>query len=190
MSFSVMAHPARAAMVDDMSVDFPVAWDDGGGVWDTAIRAWDLYDRSALWHVVIQDDAILCDDFVRRVEDFLNKESPEYPVSFYLGGGRPRQAEVHRILAEQDQDDGRVLLPWCLWGVAICLPTAHIAGVMDECDFFGPPQYDRRISGYYERRNINTVYSFPSLADHRDDVSLIHSSVGVDRRALWFIDGS
>lgn len=190
VSLSIMAHRDRESMVTSLqaslSGDIPVAWDRGIDRWDTGVRAWQHFDPKATWHVVIQDDAVLATGFEQQIADFLCTQLPDHPVSFYLGAGRPRQHAVARQIRVADSiNSPQIVLPWLLWGVCFALPTAHIPKVLEECSS-GIPHYDSRISRYFERRKINTVYSWPSLADHRDEPSLVYENPSMKRVAHRF----
>lgn len=181
VSISIMAHPARRAWVTELRDQLgpvPVAWDQRNNEWDTGARAWRLHDPDADWHLVLQDDAILCPNFADRLHTTL-EQAPTGPVSLYIGTGRPRQTQVQRALRDAD---GSITLPWLLWGVAIALPVAHIPAMLHACRT-GHHEYDRRISRWYEQQRTPTWYPCPSLVDHRDEGSLLGHDHGTPRRA-------
>ena len=190
LSASLMAHERRAPWVDELldSLDrpAPVAWDRHNSVWDTGSRAWELYDPAADWHLVLQDDVLVVPDLLARTEALLDGLEHDGPVSLYIGRGRPRQPAVRRAVAQAQ--DGWVTMPWLLWGPAIILPTKHIDYMLEACRR-GHHEYDRRISHYYERQSIPTLYTLPCLVDHRDDGSLLGHDRGVARHA-WDWAGS
>lgn len=190
ISYAIMAHPQRAQMVDELEAsldhEHTVHWDEGNGRWETGERAWLSYDAGAKWHVVIQDDAVLCTDFAERCEDFL-LSCPKGPASLYLGAGRPRQAEIVARLNRLDEIDDRIALPKLIWGVCLALPTDMIGPMLDACAS-GVPQYDGRMGLHFQRLGVPCVHSWPSLADHRDEDSIVHARVGCERVAHWFAD--
>src|SRR5690606_31733722 len=99
-----MAHPARRAWVTELHDQLgpvPAAWDQRNNEWDTGARAWRLHDPDADWHLVLQDDAILCPNFADRLHATL-AQAPTGPVSLYIGTGRPRQTQVQRALRDAD----------------------------------------------------------------------------------------
>lgn len=187
-SYAVMAHMKRIHMLNELLEGLPestqVVYDQGNNRWDTGARAWATHDKSAQWHVVVQDDAIVCENFEERAESFLASANHNGPVSFYLGAGRPRQRSVIRQLHHATD---RVKMPYLLWGVCFALPVHLIDQMLDECDK-GIPNYDTRISRFFERRRIGTLYSWPSLVDHRDEESLTYSNLNIRRVAHWFAD--
>ena len=70
LSISVMAHPSREkyfGYLKERLGDIPFAIDtESKGVWENCKRAWKLYDPMADFHLVVQDDAIVCDDFLEK----------------------------------------------------------------------------------------------------------------------------
>src|SRR5699024_10684327 len=62
--------------------------------WATGRRAWEKYDPAADWHMVIQDDALVCDDLIAGLEVALNELGKEGLMSPYTGTGRPDQKNV------------------------------------------------------------------------------------------------
>ncbi len=184
LSASVMAHERRSLWVSELldSLDrpVPVAWDRESDVWETGSRAWALFDPRADWHLVIQDDVRVVPDLLARTAALLDGLEHRGPVSLYIGRGRPRQAAVRRAVA--DSVGGWVTMPWLLWGPAFALPTAQIPRMLAACRV-GSREYDRRISNYFERQHIPTLYTLPCLVDHRDEGSLLGHDRGVERRA-------
>lgn len=80
VSFAIMAHPSRighveamlARLVEQGAVNVPVAVDnDRRGAWETAKRAWNMYNPKATHHVVLQDDISFGPDFVSSAADYL-----------------------------------------------------------------------------------------------------------------------
>src|SRR5690606_42141265 len=143
-------------------------------------RAWALFDPRADWHLVIQDDVRVVPDLLARTAALLDGLEHCGPVSLYIGRGRPRQAAVGRAVAAAV--GGWVTMPWLLWGPAFALPTAQIPRMLAACRV-GSREYDRRISNYFERQHIPTLYTLPCLVDHRDEGSLLGHDRGVERRA-------
>lgn len=195
LSVAIMAHPSRMKFIGDLKKqlkDAKVHLDQGMGVWDTGARAWRSYNHDAVWHLVIQDDAILCADFISKASAALSAADAVRPVSFYLGDVRP-----HPEIVEPALDMVREIgLPWLemegpWWGVAIALPTALIPKMLEWCDAVTETKrYDRRIAWYFAKQQIRCWYTCPSLVDHRtgdETPSLCHPDAPT-RKARWFID--
>lgn len=205
LSASIMAHPARTEHVQELQAaldrDVPVAWDpnpdpspDPARRWATGKAAWELHDPTADWHMVIQDDAIVCRDLLAGLETALAEIGPDGLASAYTGTGRPNQAAVKRALADAAKTGHTWMYTWSLnWGVAIIAPTRTIPAMIEWCD--APDRahlnYDMRVGQYY--RDVlgwRTWYTVPSLVDHRDTASLIGHGQGGNRRAHTLHDGS
>lgn len=205
LSAAVMAHPARSEHVGELLAsldrDIPVSWDpnpepspDPARRWATGKAAWEMYDPTADWHMVIQDDAIVSTDLLAGLELALTELGPEGIASAYTGTGRPNQAAVKKALTEAGQAGHSWMYTWSLnWGVAIIAPTSTIPGMIEWCDHSDRAHlnYDMRVGQYY--RDIlgwRTWYTVPSLVDHRDTASLIGHGQGGNRRAHVFHEGS
>lgn len=194
LSIAIMAHPSRMEFVDNLREQLPsaeVVLDRGRGIWDTAARAWRAYGRACLWHLVVQDDAILCNDFQKHATMALASVDPIRPVSFYLGGPRPH-AEIVAPALEKAQQTGTPWLemegPW--WGVAYALPAATIPEVLEWGDSVTETERDeRRVAWYFAKQGIRCWYTCPSLADHRtnEEAPSLFQQNPVTRQARWFV---
>lgn len=208
LSVALMAHPRRKPFVDELVEQLDrepeVVWDRRNDRWDTGRRSMLAHDPAADWHLVIQDDAVPCLDLIAGIEKAC-EHAKDRPLAFYVGGLRPTNVQHQAsVLVNHARRRGaswmRMEGPW--WGVAIAVPTSHIADMLawgDRRDNPGPDyiaNYDKRISRYYAAQNIDCWYSVPSLVDHREvgeNPSLVpgrtgnrqaHSFIGRDRSAL------
>lgn len=174
VSYAIMAHPKRAHYVEALKQTLPfahVVWDRVNDEWDTGRRAIESYNPKADWHVIVQDDAILCNEFYRGALFALGKADHGGPVSFYVGQCRPYGREVTRLV-DQAVDLGRswiVMKNGPIWGVCVALPTAYVPELLDFCDEMeSGTLYDARMAGFFKDRGVATWYTIPSLVDHRD----------------------
>jgi hypothetical protein len=171
LSVAVMAHPKRAPFVEKLLCQLPdarVVWDVRGDRWDTGRRSMLAHEPEADWHVVIQDDAILCRDFLAGVEAVL-AHVPQVPVSFYTGKCRPHGAAVANAVRDA-KALGRpfVAMPGPLWGVAVALPVALIEAMVTNCDRWpGILNYDARMATHFAASRIECWHTVPSLVNHR-----------------------
>lgn len=184
LSGSIMAHPDRSALVDDLRSrldrDVPVAWDDEGPpsgnsdrVWRTARRGWQLADPEADFHVLIQDDALPCADFMAGLEAALEFVSADAVVCPYLGRGGAAPKRWANMAAEASRRDAHwVVSAKLMWGVAICLPVALIPAMIERADVAVGVPDDMRVAGWIQRRRAEVWYTWPSLIDHRDGPSI------------------
>lgn len=190
LSAAVMAHPVRERAVDDLLLtldrDVPVVWASNpqpshevAAEWRTGRAAWEQYDPAADWHLVLQDDAVPCQDLLRGAERALDQLGTSGIVSFYTGTGRPQQNGVRKALAHAREQRHSWLPLWSLnWGVAVCAPTWTIPGMLAWCEW-EKSAYDARLASYYRDVKLwRTWYTLPSLVDHGDIPSLIRHGGG------------
>lgn len=199
LSVKIMAHKKRAHHIPELIerlglTEDDVVWDRIGNRWDTGRRAWEAIDQSADYACVIQDDALVCRDFIAGMEKALTYITEPCLVSPYIGTRRPSASRVERsVRAAQDAGASWVRMPSLNWGVAIMAPTSIIPGMLPWCDQQTYPNYDRRIGRYaIDVLRLPTWCTFPSLVDHRDEDSLVghgqgrkaHRFIGQDASAL------
>ena len=188
LSSSVMAHPDREQYIPYLKKrlgNVPVAFDNGNGIWDTCRRSWLLYNPESTHHVVIQDDAIICDDFYRRAINIISRHPVDTAHIFYLG----ERAEKHAIYHKGT--DG-FFTQKIYNEVAICLPTKHILPMLKWCDSMKVDN-DQLIGKYCRRHSVRIYNPIPSLVDHRSDTSIYRTMYNKPepdaiRHAIWFID--
>lgn len=193
LTASVMAHPSREKFFPylriRLGIDTPFAVDeDGGGVWPTCRKAWALSVRKdSLYHVVIQDDAIVCEDFYERATEAimggLRRFGSDLAFSFYFGRRGNLTPESEKALAR-----GWTTRVSPTWGVAICLPTHLILPMIEYADKLNHKQDDYRIGSFLRHRKIRTYFPMPSLVDHRIHTESLVGDPGRGRCAYKFID--
>jgi hypothetical protein len=198
VSVAIMAHPRRAAFVPELesALDRPptVVWDDGSNSrWGTGRRALLAYDPTATHHLVIQDDAVIPRDLVAGVEAALTNTPGDVPLCLYVGKVRPYKEMVADYVARAENASWLVM-DRLNWGVAVAVPTRHIDDLVAWCDRGRIPNYDSRMSTYFEANSIPVWYPWPSLVDHRESPSLVpgrghagrvaHQFIGADASAL------
>src|SRR5699024_8527373 len=109
LSATIMAHPVRKdeaeRVQESLDRDVEIVYDtvpepseDPRQRWAKGRRAWESYDPSADYHLVIQDDALVCEDLIAGLEKALDVLGPEGLVSAYTGTGRPNQYHIRRAL--------------------------------------------------------------------------------------------
>ena len=152
--------------------------DDGCGLWANRERAEMMFDPQAQFHLVLQDDAILCDNFIERAEALLKE--PDAVYSFYLGARK-----AHKF----PKVESEIKTNWLSWGVAVCIPTKIIPHMMGWCSV-QPSDVpdDTRIARYCKAKGISVIYPLPSIVNHRhDEQSLVGNANSGGRKAYWFI---
>jgi hypothetical protein len=196
VSASIMAHPDRADMVraleSALDRDVPVVWDRAGTasgkgdrVWSVARRAWEARHPDTDFHVLIQDDAVVCPDFLAGLEKALDHVPDTALVCPYLGQGSNVPERWTRMADRADQQGASWVRSYVLmWGVSIAVPTRFIPDMIAWCDRkVGMPD-DMRVGRWFQRQGIDTWYTWPSLVDHRPSPSLTkhRNSTRVARR--------
>lgn len=174
--FAVMMHPSRREWVhgyleERLPLLTPFAEDRGLGEWDTAARALSAPGRvhDADWRVIVQDDALLAEGFAEAVEQALSVVEPRQPVSFYTGNV-PEHAKVGGGAHACVDFATRAGAVWCempgpWWGVAFAVPSSDVAEILAVPSRSN--ETDGRIAAFYRRREVECLYSVPSIADHR-----------------------
>lgn len=187
-----MAHPSRRTWAEDLGrrLEAEVVYDADGVEWHTARRALLSYDPASDWHVVIQDDAIPCDQF-RDALDAVLPHARGLPVGLYLGTVRPQGRLVTRAVASA-QRAGVNWIEWQgggpRWGVGVAYPTRQIPALVAGADLDPHPHYDARVRRFYKLSGVSARYPLPSLVDHRpaDENPSLICSQNPDRRAHVF----
>lgn len=171
ISISIMADSRRAEMVGQLVEQLPTAlvtWDRYKDRWDTGRRAMLAYEPTADWHLVVQDDAVLCGRFVESVEAALAAVK-HGPVAFYLG--RTDSAGFSTVQATKlARRNGYCWIngPGPMWGVAIAVRPYDIPAMIAWGDEHSEiPNYDIRLARYFASVKRSCLYSVPSLVDHR-----------------------
>ena len=126
-----------------------VVWDQGKGRWDTGRRAWELADPDASHHLVLQDDALPCQDLILGLEMALARiPAHRVLISLFFGtphaGAQGLSAKERAIGRAQQVGASWIILRSLNWGLGIVLPTAVVPNMLDWCDQQTYPEYDKR----------------------------------------------
>ncbi len=175
ISLSIMAHPSRKLQAEALykklkKFDFSkvsVTWDQINNEWDTGKRAL-LDNAGSEWHVVLQDDAIICDDFYSEVVNAINNVPETSLISLYTGTVRPFRTRVQN--AVKKATGVAWLRSYSLyWGVGIVIPTFHVEPMLEFVEGMIEP-YDYRIGMFYRANILPVFYTNPSLVNHDDTI--------------------
>lgn len=197
LSASIMAHESRIDFLPSIKEklgDVYVSMDFGRkgmecniGVWNNCKRAWQNHDPEADYHVVIQDDAIVCGAFYKQALTAIQLAesfSGMMPaLSFYYGNRKNKLKAAEEAL----KTTGFVIGDRPTWGVAICLPVKLIAEMIEYCDRINIPEDDTRIGRFLKHKKIPVYFPIPSLVDHRTGHGSLVDDPGDYRRAAFFI---
>jgi hypothetical protein len=197
VSVAIMAHRSRERHIPYLlnklkPHDVALVWDRHNDRWETGRRSMLNYDPEATHHVVVQDDALVCEDFVEGVTAAVESQ-PDHPIAFYTGAVRPKFYLVNQLVEKAKAERSTWFAlegPW--WGVAVCVPVPMIVPMVEYADTRANiSNYDTRMARYFGSRRIKCLYSVPSLVSHRTgegEPSLVPGRRNSDgRRALWFI---
>lgn len=171
VSFAIMAHKKREAWVPYLQEKIPsakVVWDKYNDRHETGLRSIKAHGANADWHVVVQDDVILADDFVEGVQEALRFVPDGSPVGFYYGGKGSKNSAHATALSEAIVRGASWLVRrGPVWGPAIAYPVSTIGDLTEFYEKSSVQNYDRRAKTFYDSRNARCWYSVPSLVDHR-----------------------
>lgn len=191
-----MAHEKRASTVIELqrALDRPAQpiWDQRNDPWDTRRRALLAYAPEASFHLILQDDAVVCRDLVGGLEIALEalqaRNGTIPPVSLYLGRVRPYGPQIERLVTSLNPQCRWVSLPEMLWGVGMVLPVELIAETVAWGDKHPEIRAeDKRIGKFLASKGLATWHTWPSLVDHRPGRSIIYRRPADQRRAHRFI---
>lgn len=185
----IMASPKRSENVEKTIHDLnlskdAVTWDDrpnGGDAMYTARKAWlHPIPINAKHRVVLQDDIIVCDNFIEIINTIANAH-PECVISLfalaspkcYLG---PDTSPYHRVNT--------------LNGCGILMPTDIIKPCMEWCEKstneYLKPHDDLMIAEYCKIHEITMIATFPNIVQHIGSDSLLHKNRTWDCKSIWY----
>lgn len=183
-----MAHESRVEWfpyLREKLGDVPFSIDKKGkeniGIIKNCMRAWSMYDPTADFHTVIQDDALICDGFKEKAVETVNAGFVAY--SFYFSN-----APALRKVAEQGMRDGYIVRDRLHWGVAVCLSTALIPNMLEYIEKLSLPQDDARIESFLLNLSAPIYCPMPSLIDHRLESESLVGNKARGRQAMFYID--
>jgi hypothetical protein len=185
LSIAIMAHPKRAEYIPYLKSklgDVPVSMDDGWGLIENCRRAWLLHDPTADYHVVIQDDCIVCDDFYARAVSYLEKANG-LPVSFFYS-----QSKFFNKFKKERVETGAIIKKAIYGGLAICLPVKLIKPMLEFYDKQKIPFDDHRIGLFCMANKLNIYNPFPCLIDHRQGHMSVFIGLKSQAQAAEYID--
>jgi len=171
-----MAHPERQKWAKELSqkLQAPIVYDRISNIWDTCRRAWlSQVSVGAEYTFVLQDDAIVVDNFRERAEALLTEDKV---YSFYAG-----HLLATRINRAETRNEDFVETGMIFNEVAICMRTEHIPAMVKYCDD-REATTDQEIGRWARLKRLKIRYPIPSLVDHRDGESLFQRNYN---RPAW-----
>jgi len=191
LSISVMAHPKRAEffpyLKERLGDNVPFSIDQKNNLLENSKAAWRLHDPNCDFHVVVQDDCVVCDNFHERAVKFISEQEEKRIAEC-------RRPQGYNFFLKNADDGSEITIDgdayydkWTRAGLSICLPTELIPAMLEEFDRQRSRHDDDRISMFMQKHGFRIVFPFPSLVDHRIELdSLANNVVGL--RAIKFID--
>jgi hypothetical protein len=178
LSISVMAHPSRRQYFQYLCEKLQLTYaqfsiDQKNNLLENSKSAWMLHDPEASFHLVVQDDAIICENFREKAVAFITEQEEKR-----IAAGRSMQG--YNFFLKQDPNKGPLWSKDGVYtdnvtrgGVAICLPVLHIPTMLAEFDRQRSRHDDDRISEYVKRQGMKILFPVPSLIGHRCDIPSI-----------------
>lgn len=166
LSIRIVAHRKRERWAHELhdQLGGQIVWDQRDNAWDTHRRAMLSAEGSHL--LLIQDDAVPSEGLVESLTRAI-EFSGDHPICLYSQASK-RVAQVELL---------NPVSWWAglgpLYGVANVLPTQHIEDIVRVGDVYRGPSCDRRLWMWYQARGITCYYTWPSLVEHRGEVSLM-----------------
>lgn len=189
-----MASPPRQEQALDLEAqlktmpfdDVGIIWDTEMNEWETGKRCWRTQKPDTKWSIVIQDDAIIGENFYQNIENALKAVPQKTCVSFYFGTTRPHKTKFKNAMAVAEETgaswiQGRTLHH----GVCVAIPTKGILEVIEAVDTMAL-QYDNRLGFFFMARSLPVYYTVPSLVDHNDALPSLTSHHFAKRVAHFY----
>ena len=171
VSYTIMAHEKRRTWAEKLAeqLSCDITWDQKNDRHDTGMRAIKNYGN-ATHHCVIQDDALLADDFKFHVEQLVQYVDDGCPVGLYYGAkGAQNSAHVQAHNEAMSFDARFLIRKGPIWGPGIIYPVSSIPKLEKFYNSSVVQNYDRRVMRFYESIGKPCWYTIPSLVEHRVD---------------------
>jgi hypothetical protein len=172
VSFTIMAHPKRKEWAEELAhrLNCDITWDQKNDRHDTGLRAIKAYNPKATHHCVVQDDAVVPDNFTRAVKQACRYAHPNAPIGLYYGGkGKVSSAHAKAAIEAEKHNASWLVRKGPIWGPGIVYPVRTIPNLIEYFANSAVQNYDRRVMRYYQSINQDCWYTFPSLVDHRQE---------------------
>lgn len=166
-----------------------VSMDDGSlGLWKNAKKCWLSFDPAKKFHLVVQDDSIICDNFREKLEKLLQRHGDNYVYCLFYRHKRKRTHGAMNDAAKAGLSEGGFLYPRLQWANAVVIPTKIIPEMIEFADKVNYTDIDDlRISEYLKTINMPVFYPLPSLVNHRKgENSLIGHVNNLGRTASYY----
>lgn len=135
---------------------------------------------------MVQDDALLCDDFLNKVDNFLGKVNKTHKCVQFYNGSEELDEEKTKNVKEKGYYEDELI-----WGVAIALKTDLLTDELYKVgDSFYEDADDTKIKHFLKKKNLLTAYPIPCLVQHRSnkETKSIVLMFEEERQSKFFID--
>lgn len=197
LSIAIQHHPSRGELLRPLLSSlnpFPpfVAFDpDPEGRPNplrTYVRALEYLPAWATHHLVLQDDALPCENFVAAAGSAIAAR-PANPIAFFLS---EQSQEYHRAArAALDDGDTFATLPLRRWApvVALCWPRDLVAPFLEHAaEIRGARADDDAVGGFLRSAGAEVLATVPSLVEHPDSApSVVGRRTRGGRRAAFYV---
>lgn len=195
VTVGITAHHLRASMAQQLAaqVDATFVSMDTGDMtaFTNHVRCWrELADTGSEWAVNLEDDSCPVVNFRGQLEKAL-AAAPTNVVSLYIGRQRPPQwvRKVQDAVAKAEANDAcYILANYLLHAVGVAIRTELITDMLTQLDDLKYLPVDEAIGNWCRRASQPIAYAWPSLIDHKDEMSLISHRDGQQRkpgRVAW-----
>lgn len=179
-SIAIIHHPSRAHLIPklvEQLKEYAIYTDHGWGLVENSKQAWKNYDKDKDFHLVLDDDSILCKDFLNRTEKVLKDKSVIY--SLHWG---------QREIPMPDVKDGLFPAYAVFYGNALAIPTNRIDDMFEHCKDIACNAFDERIASWIRFNRILVMTPIPCLVEHNHlEKSLVGHNAS-NRKSRCFID--
>jgi hypothetical protein len=167
-SIGIVAHERRTEQANHLAATVnadKTFWDDGTLKCEgNHLQAWQwMAEQDAEWGVVLEDDAIPCDDLRNQLDQAL-AVAPAPIVSLYLGTGLPAHWQPRIQAALRYNPQAHWLNGPVISAVGIAIRTELLPLKLQPNTMI-----DQAISNWAKLNHHPVAHTVPSLVDHRDD---------------------
>ncbi|AGS82299.1 glycosyltransferase [Mycobacterium phage Bobi] len=185
-AIGIVAHTTRAEQAHQLMETVGAAYmniDNGAlGCENNHRKVWQHLTRhNTNWLVVLEDDAIPCNNFRDQLHAALTA-APTPVVSLYLGRERPREYQ-QRIAKATDTTAHWLTCRRLLHAVGTAIHTDLVPHMLNNLPNGKP--IDEAITTWARRAGHTIAYTWPSLIDHADTPSLTGRRGPAPGRVAW-----
>lgn len=184
----IVAHNKRATAAHELMETTGAAFlsmDNGSlGCDGNHRRVWEWLSTSPTeWGVVLEDDAIPCEDWSTTLTNILDA-APAPVVSFYLGTNYPKhwQPRVLHATKAADAADASWIVGegFLLHAVGYTIHTDLIPDMLEHTKSLRMP-IDQAVTDWARNNNHKAAYTWPCIVDHADTPTLFQHPDGTNR---------